>query len=358
MRPSSIAMMNKMFVIALMLLAMGGLAQLQDANEVRIAINSTRISTGALFCPCSPTQRGTKERALEIFNEWIEISKTFSDGIMRDRAILDGYDSCAAELSDEDCVNAAFKIRNRIVICTHLKQSGRSLFDVVDSKIELRTVAKCSADVSAARLPKPDDTPPGVPTVEASKPDDAIAAPIEDNPTVETSDDESPVAEPTASAPEQETEPPASGAKSSGASAEAGTTSIPRRVNEGCVAIEHLQGAITQHAQPLLRPVLCGRGICATPNHAFIVNSEWTSMRELCNARWTCVQDARLVNNLKIRANRRWQIAPGIIATPYDRRFPRWCSWAVQIGEDAFPLLFALVLAAVAFAATRMATKA
>jgi len=107
-------------------------------------------------------------------------------------------------------------------------------------------------------------------------------------------------------------------------------------VNEGCVAIEHLEGFVLQHRQHLLRSVLCSNSFCATPNHAIIVDGEWTSMKRLCMSPWNCVRTVKLVNNLKVTANRRAVISDSIVVTPYDIRFPRWGVWLVQIAEIVF----------------------
>lgn len=110
--------------------------------------------------------------------------------------------------------------------------------------------------------------------------------------------------------------------------------------NEGCVAVEHLEGYELQHPRDLRREVLCARGFCATPNHAIIVGGEYTSMRRLCGGVWTgeCTKSVKLVNNLKIAANRR-AVVGDIVVTPYDIRFPIWLIWVVQILEDVWNVL-------------------
>ena len=107
----------------------------------------------------------------------------------------------------------------------------------------------------------------------------------------------------------------------------------PSVVNEGCVAVEHLTGYKLQHASHLRRNVLCARGFCATPNHAIIVDGEWTSMKRLCAARWDCVRSVKLVNNLALFANRRALVNGFITVTPYDDRFPRAAVWVAQAME-------------------------
>lgn len=105
------------------------------------------------------------------------------------------------------------------------------------------------------------------------------------------------------------------------------------QINEGCVAVEHLEGYVLQHAQHLMRPVLCAHEFCATPNHAIIVGGEYTSMKRLCGNTWKCSQHVMLVNNLKVTANRRARVSEHIVVTPYDIRFPKVAVWVVQIVE-------------------------
>lgn len=109
--------------------------------------------------------------------------------------------------------------------------------------------------------------------------------------------------------------------------------------NEGCVAAEHLQGYVLQHANHLLRPVLCYRGFCATPNHAIFVDDNYTSMSRKCAQDWKCKERVMLVNNLKVAANRRVKVFERIVITPYDIRFPKAAVWFVQMLEDVWSIL-------------------
>lgn len=122
-----------------------------------------------------------------------------------------------------------------------------------------------------------------------------------------------------------------------------------RQVNEGCVAVEHLEGYVLQHRRHMLRPVLCSEGFCATPNHALIVDGKWTSMSVLCGVGGVlqCVQTKKLVNNLKVLANRRAVINDRITVTPYDARFPRFAVWIVQCLEDSVQLVMYATLLSV-----------
>lgn len=116
--------------------------------------------------------------------------------------------------------------------------------------------------------------------------------------------------------------------------------------NEGCVAVEHLEGYVLQHRSHLRRPVLCAHGFCATPNHAIIVAGRMTSMKVLCNKEWSCVRSVKMVNNLKLAANRRAKVNDLITVTPYDLRFPKVGVWALQMAEDALHITVASVAAA------------
>ncbi len=111
--------------------------------------------------------------------------------------------------------------------------------------------------------------------------------------------------------------------------------------NEGCVAVEHLSGYVLQHPRHLARVVLCSRGFCATPNHAIIVRGRPTSMKELCapGGQWKCMENFKLVNNLKLSVNRRARVTDEITITPYDVRFPRLFIWIAQMLEDVVQLV-------------------
>ena len=104
-------------------------------------------------------------------------------------------------------------------------------------------------------------------------------------------------------------------------------------MNEGCVAVEHLEGYALLHAQHFKRRVLCAEGFCATPNHAIVVDGEFTSMKQLCSGKWSCVETEKLVNNLNLFVHRSAKITDRIIVTPYDIRFARWCVVIAQAME-------------------------
>ncbi len=108
---------------------------------------------------------------------------------------------------------------------------------------------------------------------------------------------------------------------------------------EGCVAVEHLQGAgPLEHMLHWRRSVLCSHGFCATPNHAIIVAGEWTSMKRLCATAWSCTRAVKWVNNLSVFGSRNRRltvpsISPQIVVTPYDVRIPIPVTWALQLIE-------------------------
>lgn len=125
-----------------------------------------------------------------------------------------------------------------------------------------------------------------------------------------------------------------------------------KNVNEGCVAIEHLQGYVLQHPRHLMRPVLCATGFCATKNHALIIGGEYTSMGRKCVKDWKCTKRVMLVNNLKLASNRRARVSQHVVVTPYDIRFPKIGIWVVQMLEDVWNMLaFSLCSGTIAGAA-------
>lgn len=372
------------FIILLLLAALTG-AQLDDPNERRVPRTSALIATGALFCPCSPTKRGFLPAARADLANALITALASRDIETADAALHEAYDACVARFSHEDCVNAAAGLHNIDSFCVHLKDDGRNLYDASDDPALLRTVDLCNASESSERNVDDDTEPAPEPIV--SKPR-APPTPVTAEkfpappPSVETPPAKAPVEETvtTPDTPANVTEPvvsdnstspvtppsdgnpsiPAPVAPEKPPTAATSTAPPPRTpVNEGCIAIEHLSGALLQHRRHLRRRVLCGRGVCATPNHALIVDGEWTSMRQLCASRWTCVHDTRLVNNLKIArgAPRRRVLVEGIVATPYDIRFPRALSWLAQMAEDALYGLTSTADAVAGFATTIVAVR-
>lgn len=119
---------------------------------------------------------------------------------------------------------------------------------------------------------------------------------------------------------------------------------IPKFTNEGCVAIEHLEGYHLQHSTHLLRSVLCWNEFCSTPNHAIIVAGKYTSIGKLCQSgAWkNCRKEFKLVNNLRIVRNSYAALkSRDIIITAFDVRFPRVLTWAVQLVQEVPSLISA-----------------
>lgn len=62
-------------------------------------------------------------------------------------------------------------------------------------------------------------------------------------------------------------------------------------------------------------------------------------MKRMCAGEWECTQSVKLVNNLKVAANRRARISSDVVETPYSIRFPKVAVWAVQMLEDVWNVL-------------------
>lgn len=129
------------------------------------------------------------------------------------------------------------------------------------------------------------------------------------------------------------------------------TAAAAVHLNEGCVAVEHLRGAVHQYLWPLRRPVVCRSSaygvLCATANHAIIYRGHYTSLTRLCAAqRWHgCWRSVALVNNMRVTVNRRLRVSPEIVLTPYDVRFPKAATWVAQLSQDALVLVAGAVFA-------------
>lgn len=109
--------------------------------------------------------------------------------------------------------------------------------------------------------------------------------------------------------------------------------------NEGCVAIEHLNGYKLQHKRHMSRPVLCYDGFCATPNHGIYVKEKYTSMKEMCSkSGWKCNSQVKLVNNLKIIYNSHAKINKDITISAFDVRFPKTIIFVAQVLEDVLDM--------------------
>lgn len=145
-------------------------------------------------------------------------------------------DKCFQEVKLEGCVNADRDRRGTgLSLCFHDKISGKSVYDGV-------TVGSCEESV-VFRLPY----------------ERVISS--ENSP--ESSPDVLPEMSPVSIS---ETGAAGSSVNSPASSPDASPESISP--NEGCFAVEHLDGFVLQHPKHLMRPVLWANGFCATPNHA------------------------------------------------------------------------------------------
>lgn len=305
-------------VFLLLISAASVCAQLLDLNEERLPASSQRIVSLDLDCICSPTDAQVKPDALVSIKGTIAGSK---DRTQR----LAGYTACVKQFSHEDCVNADASLRaaNNAPLadslCSYMKPSGRNVVPLAGaSPVIMRTVATCDNDAD-------------------SKTFTIGTTPVNGSTTRSPGGD---VGDP---APDASNTAPASEKKG-------GTW-------EGCIAVEHLEGYVLQHPRHIFRPVLCGNNFCATPNHALIVDGEWTSMRRLCTSSWKCTRSTKWVNNIKARANARAVITNRITATPYDLRFPRFAVWIIQPIEDILYSTTALLAVSVSIIVALVSTK-
>lgn len=291
-----------------------------------------------LECDCSPTDRGFRPDVLKTLQEAHEKtlagiderrSKMKTDSTITESTIQryvsekagKVWDDCRKNYSWEECVNADAALR----LCpSYPACSSYCTYDMATftNTVSGKPRQKCDADPAFR-----------------SQDQDIVAGKFRSNTAVRPSPTPSP--SPVSVLDVVNEEAPAVAASPNAEVTDAADVSPvpPTRVNEGCVAVEHLEGYVLQHRQHLSRAVLCSRGFCATPNHALIVQGQWTSMKQLCAGEWQCVQTVKLVNNLKVSANTRAVITDEITVTPYDVRFPIAAVWFVQMAEDAIYLL-------------------
>ncbi len=269
-------------------------AQLRDPNEEVISVNSCRLATAPLRCSCSPSKRGYRNATLQllrtglaaILNEMKEVD-IFDEELTRAMVastVEKKMRDCFKRDGAEACINADEALRREgTYYCMYDRKTGKNLhFKNVTKDNTIVTVAGCDTDnVTRSCIAK---------VGENSK------VPI---------------------------------------------LKRPKHRNQGCVAVEHLDGYAVQHKRHLNRTVLCFDGFCATPDHALIVDGDWTSMEHLCDKKggWNCTEDMKLVNNLKVFSKRRVRYNEHIVITPYDIRFPRAAIWIVQIAEATFDLV-------------------
>lgn len=297
-----------------------------DPDAQRFLPTSNRLATGIISCPCSPSGRGA---ALNVTTNVQTSLRTLTKRVDSELNVSDPGTAAVASheigvqialnsislYGYEAFVNADSQLRKveRLTFCAHDLASQKNVFFFKGSpgrEAVFLTVGKCDTAgnyKSKARfLSRKGSQPVPTPT---QAPENPSSLPPGDS-----------------------------------------TTPRGRSRNEGCVAVEHLEGFVLQHRTHLLRSVLCSSGFCATPNHGIIVDGVYTSMKQLCfEGSWKCFRQIKWVNNLKVAANRRAVVSDSIIITPYDVRFPKAAIWVVQISEDALGLVASsLVIGSVA----------
>lgn len=352
-------------------------AELKDPREEKFPADSPRLVRGLTTCACSPSGRGvlpaateTIGRALRIANSAIDAAPSSGDPAAMVEAritakleVVTQLDACKKAVGLEACINSAAAARARFgePLCAHDSNTGRNV--VRRSDDTFATVGVCSesaeyqSSVLASEATAPRKTPTPRPAYSpSSRPASSPSTSPKPKPSKSSAARPAPSS---SSAPTSKPDPVAVAppapltskwpASSASPSCSSGMSPSPspamkkrKEINEGCVAIEHLQGYKLQHRRHLRREVLCAHGFCATPNHEIEVYGVRTSMKKMCgcNGRWKCVQTIKLVNNLKLAYNDRARMSSAIVVTPYDHRFPRFVVWIVQMAEDVLALLF------------------
>ncbi len=296
-----------------------------------------------LKCDCSPTKRGFSESVLKLLvedvNEVVEKAKEEKEKGATSAQVeqfevskaAKRFRNCVKNHSHEECVNADAALRrgkcypNCRTFCAFYEPTWENINLKGERAPACNTVPDYRSDKPQIVAGKADHESAIRPTPSPSR-KPVVAPGAEDQDADKDADNEAAESEGSASTLESSPEP----------SPSTPSTIETRPVNEGCVAVEHLEGYVMQHRRHLEREVFCAHGFCATPNHAIIVDSEWTSMKRLCAEKWACVKSVKLVNNLKLTANSRAVFNDFITITPYDLRFPRWGVWLVQHAEDLY----------------------
>lgn len=327
---------------------------LLDPSPIGISeSDASRFSNFTYPCDCSPTARGHPPLSDPLLRDLVPLLRRLP---FADRLALPPLKLRIGRIQEmlinrygrEGFVNldAAMRSTERVTVCFHDTLSGRNVFPLRDLPAtgwQLLSLRGCDQIPPSRSTPQqtrgfmpspgpkmPGEVPnplPGLINVIPGLGDGSGAPPA-------------PVSAPgPAAAPS-----PAASAPNAAAAAStptpAPTPATDRNRSEGCVAIEHLSGAVLQHPTHLWRPTLCAGGFCATPNHALIVDGVWTSMKRLCAGQWECMREMRWVNNLKIEYATRLKYDAHIVITPYDLRFPVAGPWTVQMGQDALRLVF------------------
>lgn len=278
--------------------------RVNDLKEQVLASNSSSVREGLTFCSCSKSSVQADQKTVEYLKEKLlvinaNISKAGESG--RDEAIevmrkkwRGLLDACAAMYSYDGCVNgdAALRRESKIemTICTYESVYGRNVANnYMGTPNTVATLGECRSTANMQT--------------------------------------------------QQMSTEMTSQVMAKGSTQYAKASSA----NEGCVAVEHLRGYVLQHRRHLYRRVLCHHGFCATPNHAILLDNSITSMGELCAETWKCHETMKMVNNLKVAVNRRARVSARIVVTPYDIRFGKIATWAVQIIEDVVELVMTCV---------------
>ena len=322
-----------------------------------------------LECTCSPSTRGFRAGVLtELTQSRAALKKLSADyweKAKNDNSITPGYvqqkisekavslwSGCISNWNHEECVNADVQLRvcdgkcDRDSFCKFNGNTWKNILDghevpgCDESPLSSSTNSQIVNGIPEFKTPvKPSNSP-------TPSPSRNVALPIPSRKPATTPAPEASVAPSTAVPGGNASEPVSIGPGFAGqlepspdaSISSTEPTAISASVNEGCVAIEHLEGYVLQHPKHLVRQVLCAHGFCATPNHAIIVDGAWTSMKRLCSSQWQCTRSVKLVNNIKAKVNSRVRVNERIVVTPYDLRFPRWGVWLVQFLEDSINL--------------------
>lgn len=126
------------------------------------------------------------------------------------------------------------------------------------------------------------------------------------------------------------------GGESESGSATEGSGSATEKsgsATEGCVDSSILPTSCRRiHSEDVMADVLCFSGLCATPNHQIFVDGGLTSLKRVCGGRQSrkCSVTRMAVNNCYHRDVLAFELASGIVVTPYDDRFPHWLTRIVQ----------------------------
>lgn len=322
---------------------------LATALALALAIGAAGATT-YLECDCSPSARGYRanvlvelelsRKAIQEYSkaEWAKqaIDKSIKASDVQshvEKFAIDMWEACISNWDPEQCVNADVSLRVDGGGSSFCKFQEKTWSNIIGDKVahrcdlsevlasEDRSIVTGKAERKTVQRSSESPTPSPSKKSSPPKPQGGNTSTNEMATTTTTTGEEGETPLPTSTP----TPFPSSAPKKN-------TTETTNNGNEGCVAVEHLQGYAMQHRSHLVRPVLCSVRFCATPNHAIIVNGSWTSMKRLCDGTWECIRSVKLVNNLNVYKNRR-AVVGDITITPYDLRFPRAGVFLVQALE-------------------------